>query len=323
LSQNDILLAVCSSDFQNEITLLQNRSSTSSSDTPNRRRNSPNNRNNTRNTQEERSVHRERDSQEDASNTARQENTNETNGRSNRRNTQEERSVRRERDSQEDASKNTEEEGSFILPFLLGVIAGSIFTYFSLYFFAKKIAKKLLPLVKSDLKEIVKELSYQPKQSEYISEWSPAPTEKRLIEPLKEETFARSTVSESDSQPVVEQVTTKPLQEEKPTVKCLYFSIPDEQGVFQMNQANQEYDAQSHYYKIVFSENSTEGELFYVGEQHSRAIHYLDSFLKPVCDIENQLNYRNTSSIEFLKPGKVRRIGDSWRIEQKAKIRLL
>ncbi len=222
-----------------------------------------------------------------------------------------------------DASKTAEQEEFPILPFLLGVITGSIFTYFSLLIFAKRI---LFLAARPELKETKgkTEPIPQSKSSESISDWSPAPAEKKPVEQSVEETPMSSTVLESNFPNISEPVTAKALQEEQPKVNCLYFSIPNEHGIFKMNDASRKYDAQSHHYKIEFSENSFEGKLFYVGneKQHKRAINYLDSYLKPVCDIENQLNYRNASSILFLAPGTVRRVGENWHIDKNQKVKI-
>jgi len=222
-----------------------------------------------------------------------------------------------------DASKAAEQEDFPILPFLLGAIAGSIFTYFSLLIFAKRILSLAPRQEIKETKDKTESIS-QSKPSESISDWSPAPAEKRTVEQSTEATPTSLTVPESNSPNISEPVTAEALQEEQPKVNCLYFSIPNEKGIFSMNYASREYNAQSHHYKIEFSENSSEGKLFYVGNQnqHRRAIAYLDSYLKPVCNIENQFNYRNASSIEFLEPGKVNRVGDNWHIDQNQKIRI-
>ena len=58
------------------------------------------------------------------------------------------------------------------------------------------------------------------------------------------------------------------------------------------------------------------------GTQDKRAINRLDSYLKPVCDIDNIINAENASKIEVLKNGKVIKIADSWVIDTNHKVKI-
>jgi hypothetical protein len=101
-----------------------------------------------------------------------------------------------------------------------------------------------------------------------------------------------------------------------------YFSIPESDGRFIIYKGEQTNDG-SKYYKIVCSNNSDIGDLFYItGNQDKRAINRLDSYLKPVCDIDNIINAESASKIDFLKHGTVIKIADSWVIDEKNKVKI-
>ncbi len=101
-----------------------------------------------------------------------------------------------------------------------------------------------------------------------------------------------------------------------------YFSIPENDGRFIIEKGEQTNDG-SKYYKIVSKTSSDEDDLFYIsGTQDKRAINRLDSYLKPVCDIDNIINAENASKIEVLKNGKVIKIADSWVIDTNHKVKI-
>jgi len=101
-----------------------------------------------------------------------------------------------------------------------------------------------------------------------------------------------------------------------------YFSIPENDGRFIIDKGEQTNDG-SKYYKIIWQNNSNEGDLFYIsGPQDRRAINRLDSYLKPVCDIDNIINAENATRIEVLKNGKVIKIADSWVIDPNHKVKI-
>ena len=101
-----------------------------------------------------------------------------------------------------------------------------------------------------------------------------------------------------------------------------YFSIPENDGRFIIEKGEQTNDG-SKYYRIEHRNNSDEGVLFYIsGNQDKRAINRLDSYLKPVCDIENIINAESASKIEVLRNGKVIKIADSWVIDTNHKVKI-
>lgn len=112
------------------------------------------------------------------------------------------------------------------------------------------------------------------------------------------------------------------LSKEGGNKTSLYFSIPENDGRFIIDKGEQTNDG-SKYYKIEYRNNSDEGDLFYIsGIQDKRAINRLDSYLKPVCDIDNIINADNAVKIELLKPGKVIKIGASWVIDPTYKVKI-
>ncbi len=114
---------------------------------------------------------------------------------------------------------------------------------------------------------------------------------------------------------------------EKPqkTKQKLFFSMPDNDGKFIIDNGVTSNDG-SKYFRIEFFEDSENGELFFIpSERDKRAINRLESYLKPVCEIENIANAENATHIEFLSPGKVISRNNSWIIEsdKRVKIKLL
>lgn len=114
----------------------------------------------------------------------------------------------------------------------------------------------------------------------------------------------------------------EPIIKEADNISILFFSIPENDGKFIIKKGEQTNDGFK-YYKIVSQISSDEGDLFYIsGTQDKRAINRLDSYLKPVCDIENITNAESASKIEMIKKGKVIKSDDSWVIDPKNKVKI-
>lgn len=102
----------------------------------------------------------------------------------------------------------------------------------------------------------------------------------------------------------------------------LYFSIPENDGSFIHERGSSESDEKK-YYKIEFFTGSNQGDLFYQsGNDDKRAINRLDTYLKPVCDIEGILKAGNASKIVFVEKGKVKKLGEKWIIDLKSKVKI-
>jgi len=115
------------------------------------------------------------------------------------------------------------------------------------------------------------------------------------------------------------------IEEPQKTKQKLFFSMPENDGRFIIDNGEPSNDG-SKYFRIDFFEDSENGELFFIpSERDKRAINRLESYLKPVCEIENIANAENATHIEFVSPGKVIYRNNSWIIEsdKKVKIKLL
>jgi hypothetical protein len=101
--------------------------------------------------------------------------------------------------------------------------------------------------------------------------------------------------------------------------------MPESDGRFIVDNGESSNDGRK-YFRIDYAEGTEIGELYYIsGERDKRAINRLESYLKPVCDIENIENADSATNIEFIKPGKVDLRNYRWVIDSdnKAKIKLL
>ena len=102
----------------------------------------------------------------------------------------------------------------------------------------------------------------------------------------------------------------------------LYFSMPEGDGSFQLLNGEPSNDGKK-YFRIEFEDSSTKGELYYLsGDRDQRAINRLESYLKPVCEIENITNSSSATKIEVIQAGKVTLINDSWVIDPENKIKI-
>lgn len=101
-----------------------------------------------------------------------------------------------------------------------------------------------------------------------------------------------------------------------------YFSIPESDGSFRLSNAKTSNNGKN-FYKIVFEESSTNGEIFYLpGNSDGRAINRYESYLKPVCEIENLENLSTAKRIELKQCGKVTLQNDRWIIDSNNKIKI-
>jgi hypothetical protein len=105
-------------------------------------------------------------------------------------------------------------------------------------------------------------------------------------------------------------------------ISTLYFSIPENDGRFNIEKGEQTNDGSKNY-KIVSKNSSDEGDLIYISStRDKRAINRLDSYLKPVCDIDNISNAESASKIEVIKNGKVIKIAGNWVIDTNHKVKI-
>jgi len=115
------------------------------------------------------------------------------------------------------------------------------------------------------------------------------------------------------------------IKQPKTATRKLFFSMPESDGRFIVNNGEPSNDGRK-YFRIEYIEGSETGELYYIsGDRDKRAINKLESYLKPVCDIENITSSESAKNIVFNKPGIVRLINDNWKIDpgKKVKIKLI
>ena len=124
-------------------------------------------------------------------------------------------------------------------------------------------------------------------------------------------------------------ITETPRMQERevktPEKAKLFFSIPASDGRFNNHNGDPINDGKK-FYCIEFEESAEEGSLLFItSDRDKRAINRLESYLIPVCDIENYSDAESASHITLISPGKVTLINDSWVIdsERKVKIKLI
>src|SRR5690554_1411077 len=105
-------------------------------------------------------------------------------------------------------------------------------------------------------------------------------------------------------------------------LKRLFFSIPNENGCFQIYNGSDTDDGQRHYL-IEYRPDEKQGEISFVsGPRDQKAIHRFESFLQPVCDIENLSTIEHASRIVQITKGAVLLNDDTWVIDNSKKIKI-
>ena len=107
-----------------------------------------------------------------------------------------------------------------------------------------------------------------------------------------------------------------------PKETAFYFSVPTYQGSFFQEQAKREFTDGENYYKIVVDDkNPSMGSLHYISNNRDKkALNRMDSFLIPVCFIENTEYAPSANSINCITPGKVSLSGNQWAIHQNNRV---
>ena len=103
----------------------------------------------------------------------------------------------------------------------------------------------------------------------------------------------------------------------------LYFGIPDSQGNFPADRAEERYDNRK-LFRIVHSAGSDRGELHYLsGELDMKAINNIDYYLLPVCDILNMGGRNSATRVLQEQKGEVLLASGKWSVTTRVKIKLL
>jgi len=112
------------------------------------------------------------------------------------------------------------------------------------------------------------------------------------------------------------------VEQPKPVKHKLFFSMPENDGRFIIANGKTSNDGRK-YFRIEYYEGAETGEVFFItGDRDKRTINRLETYLKPVCDIENILNADSANNIELLKSGKVILMNDSWLIDVNNRIKI-
>lgn len=151
---------------------------------------------------------------------------------------------------------------------------------------------------------------------------------KEQIEALKRENLKLKQINDTSTKQTKsvedKKSSTNEWDVEKPrkTKQKLFFSMPENDGRFIIDNGEPSNDGRK-YFRIDFFEDSENGELFFIpSERDKRAINRLESYLKPVCEIENIANAENATHIEFISPGKVIYRNNSWIIESDKRVNI-
>ncbi|MCD4675420.1 MAG: hypothetical protein K8S18_05415 [Desulfobacula sp.] len=210
----------------------------------------------------------------------------------------------------------------YLSVFILGILLGGWLVYILL--------KRRIIVILDSVDEQKKKLEDKKKEPKNNDTVKSLKNETEKLKRKNSELKQKTTQSQNDTlKPEIKPETENTheweiKQPEKVTLK-LFFSMPESDDRFIVNNGESSNDGRK-YYRIEYIEGSEMGELFYItGDRDKRAINRLESYLKPACDIENIINADSATNIEFIKPGKVILINDSWVIDSdnKAKIKLL
>jgi hypothetical protein len=145
---------------------------------------------------------------------------------------------------------------------------------------------------------------------------NPASNTKKVIEESEDQESSYS-VNWDNPSPQPE----KTMVPEEIKQMVLFFSLPDEDGSFSLDNSSISPTSRS-YYKVEYTEGDNKGKLIYrSGDLDISALSQMDYILSPVCDIENS-SMPNPTVIYIESDGEVIKEGDSWKIDQKIKIRL-
>lgn len=118
---------------------------------------------------------------------------------------------------------------------------------------------------------------------------------------------------------IVNNSATSSLPKEK---YVMYFSVPEVDGSFLIDNGRNIFDDRK-FYKIEYEENKSSGLLSFLPSKYdNRAINEYDTFLKPVCNIENVGSRSNANNIEIISPGVVVKIDNRWHIDPDKKVKI-
>ncbi|KAA6338481.1 hypothetical protein EZS27_013520 [termite gut metagenome] len=200
--------------------------------------------------------------------------------------------------------------------FLGGLVIGIILTYSYLRketysFLYKKTCTeeskdRLIIQLKAEYKELFNENISLRKEKEELLNENISLGEK--IENFKSQSINNNVNPKPDTQEIVNQ-------------KFIYFDIPKTDGSFKNPKTQQGNDT---FYKIELDDSKQIGKLFFISGYDLRALDNIDYYLNPVCEIQNIEDRIGAKRIKMVKTGTVILLnGDSWKIKEKVKIKLI
>lgn len=112
------------------------------------------------------------------------------------------------------------------------------------------------------------------------------------------------------------------LKQNEALNSIIFFTIPESDGSFIIEKGESSNDGRK-LYRIEYLKNTINGQLYFISsDQDKRAINRLESYLKPVCEIENILLSASANKIELVNPGAVVLISDRWVIDLNSKVKI-
>jgi uncharacterized membrane-anchored protein YhcB (DUF1043 family) len=182
----------------------------------------------------------------------------------------------------------------------------------------KEIENKYKVQVKA-LKDKISELESKQKQpsekNEQVPETRPEPEQTEKHHSQAEQKTHQKTESKHVNKP--EQTVPS-----KPKIKTYYFTIPDEDGTFKMQNSRETRDHDC-YYKIEHRENEKRGKLHYIGKEDDRiALEKYQYYLLRACVSVSPTPFGKATRIKQIKPGKVELVDGNWKITKKIEIEL-
>ncbi|MCY3997771.1 MAG: hypothetical protein OXE55_00245 [Flavobacteriaceae bacterium] len=112
------------------------------------------------------------------------------------------------------------------------------------------------------------------------------------------------------------------LKKTEKQAKQLFFSMPESDGVFINSEASHQDIDGDKFYKIELQNDSeTRGLLFYHSNfRDVKAINRSQSYLDPVCKIENYSYKQDSKKIKTTKPAEIELIEGTWRLKNNQRV---
>jgi len=182
----------------------------------------------------------------------------------------------------------------------------------------KEIKNKYEVQVK-ELKDKISELESKQKQpsekNEQVPETQPEPEKTEKHHSQAEQKTHQKTESKNVNEP-------EKTASSKPKIKTYYFTIPDEDGTFKMQNSSETRNEYC-YYKIEQIENEKTGKLHYIGKEDDRiALERYQSYLLRACVNVSSTPFRKATRVKQKKPGEVELVDGNWKITKKIEIEL-